>query len=75
MIPYVYNNSRNSGQTFKEMFLGTFWSPPQNIPAPIDVSGEMSLENNGFQDNTSNFDKNYPIKTSSWESRNLFSQT
>lgn len=57
------------------MFLGTFWPPPQNIPAPIEGFGEMSLENNGFQDNTSAFDKNYPVKTSSWDSGSLSSQT
>lgn len=57
------------------MFLGTFWSPPQNILAPIEGSGEMSLENNGFQDNASTFYKNYSVKSSPWESRNLFSQT
>lgn len=47
------------------MFLGTFWSPPQNTPAPIEGPGEMSLENKEIQDNTSTFDKNYPVKTSS----------
>lgn len=47
-----------------DMFLGTFWSPPKNIPAPIEALGEMPLENNGMQDDTSTFAQNYAVETS-----------
>lgn len=65
MMPSVYYHSSNPGQTFMDMFLGTFWSPPKNIPAPIEALGEMPLENNGMQDDTSTFAQNYAVETSS----------
>lgn len=52
----VYYYSSNPGQIFMDMFLGTLWSPPKNIP--IEGLGEMPLENNGMQDNTSTFAQN-----------------
>lgn len=46
-----------------DMFLGTLWSPPKNIP--IEGLGEMPLQNNEMQDNTSTFAQNCPVETSS----------
>ena len=60
MVPSVYYHSSKPGQTLIGMFLGTFWSPPKNIPAPIEALGEMPLENYGMQDNASTFAQNSP---------------
>lgn len=40
-----------------------FLIPSQNIPSSIEALGEMPLENNGMQDNTSKFVQNYSVET------------